>query len=229
MTDPTADRRAELIAAAASSDLSPGEAAELDALRLADSSIDVEIAELRAAIRALDGLHWDDSAPGAGLRDRVVAIDTAPVVTLAPRRRWIIGLGAAACILAGVGLGLGAGALAPSGAGPQPGAPGALGALEHVEFEGQSSDVSIDGSLVAHTWGTETILEIDGLAAGDSYSVVLIGPGGESFDSGSFLGSSVTIDCRMNAAVERPDVDSVEIRDASGTVVAAAELPAVES
>jgi hypothetical protein len=228
MSDPTADdRRAELIAAAATSDLTAAETAELDAMRAADPSIDREIAGLRATIDELGDLRWDDSAPSAGLRDRVLAIEKAPVRTIAPRRRWVLGLGVAACVLAGAGLGIGATALLdPPASGPQPGAPGVLGALEHVDFDGRASGVTIDGSLVAHTWGTETILEIDGLPAGDSYWVVLVADG-EDVDSGSFLGSTVTIDCRMNAAVDRSDVDSVQIRDADGTVVASAELPAV--
>jgi len=230
MPDHAADRRAQLIAAAASHDITAPEAAELDLLRASDPSIDVEVAELRAAVGALDGLRWDDSAPSAGLRDRVLAVGDAPVRVLAPRRRWAVALGVAACLVVGAGFGAGAlSLLAPSVEGPRPGQPGALGALEHVDFEGQPSAVSIDGSLVAHTWGTETILEIDGLGAGDSYSVVLVGAGGEIFDSGSFFGSTVTIDCRMNAAVDRPDVDSVEIRDAAGAIVATAELPAVAS
>ena len=228
MSEPTADdRRAELIAAAAAADLTPAETVELDTLRAADPSVDREIAELRATIGELGALDWDDSAPSAALRERVLAIDDAPVRTLTPRRRRLVGLGVAACLLAGAGLGAGAVALLdPQGSGPQPGAPGVLGALEHVDFEGQASSVSIDASLVAHTWGTETILEIDGLAAGDSYSVVLV-VDGEDVDSGSFLGSTVTIDCRMNAAVDRPDVERVQIRDEAGAVVATAELPAV--
>jgi anti-sigma factor RsiW len=233
MPDPAAGRRAELIAAAVSGELTPRERAEFDGLRAADPSVDVEVRELRAVLGSLDGLDWNDSAPDAVLRDRVLALDetavSAPVRTLAPRRRWLVGLGAAACLVAGAGLGIGGAALLAPERGPQPGEPGVLGALEHVDFAGEPAGVVIDGSLVAHTWGTETILEIDGLPVGDSYTVVLVDSDGEAFDSGTFLGASVTIDCRMNAAVDRPDVDSVEIRDAGGAVVASADLPAVGS
>ena len=89
--------------------------------------------------------------------------------------------------------------------------------------------MAIDGSVIAHTWGTETVLEIDGLPAGDSYSVVLVGDDGVESPSGTFFGSEVTIDCRMNAAVMRDDVSTLEIRDDSGDAVAVAMLPAAQS
>jgi hypothetical protein len=232
MTD-AADRRAELIAAAATWDLTAAEATELERLTVADPSVRDEVLELRATIArttgALDG--WDDSALPAGLRDRVLAIESpaAPVTPLRPRRTLLVGL-AAACLVVGAGVGAAvSGLVDPS---PQPqatGAPGVLGALEHIDFTGEPGGVAIDGSLVAHTWGTETVLEIAGLPAGDSYSVVLVGSDGVRFDSGSFVGSAVTIDCRMNAAVLRPEVASVAIEDVAGHVVATAALPAVES
>ncbi|WP_411699892.1 hypothetical protein, partial [Conyzicola sp.] len=119
MTDPV-ERRAELVAAAASDDLDPDEARELSLLRATDPSIDVEIAELRAMIGDLGDTPWDSSAPSAGLRDRVLAIGeaetvpatpatvppaTVPPATLPPEpapvsvvpisrgRRWALGLG----------------------------------------------------------------------------------------------------------------------------------------
>lgn len=83
------------------------------------------------------------------------------------------------------------------------------------------------GDLVAHTWGTETVLEIAGLPAGERYAVVLVARDGDVYQSGTFLGSEVTIDCRMNAALLRPDVADVEIRDDEGVVVGVAHAPAV--
>ena len=58
--------------------------------------------------------------------------------------------------------------------------------------------------------------------------MVLVTVAGDSLSSGSFLGSTVAIDCEMNAAVMREAVASVEIQDASGTVVAKAQLPSAE-
>jgi hypothetical protein len=234
MTDHAADRRAELIAGAASNDLSREEAAELSALRATDPSIDREITQLRAMIGELGALgeeSWDDSAPPDALRDRVLAVDSveaAPVRRISRGRGWLVASGMAACLAGGAVIGAGAMGIAAPGDEPRPGAPGVLGALESIDFSGEPGGARIDGSIVAHTWGTETILEVDGLPAGESYSVLLVGSDGSSVDSGSFLGSRVTIDCRMNAAIDRPVVETVEIRDATGSVVASASLPAVD-
>jgi len=104
-----------------------------------------------------------------------------------------------------------------------------LGASEPVSFSDPGVGVDVDGSLVAHTWGTETVLEVDGLPVGDPFTVVLVGEDGREIESGSFLGSEVPVDCRMNGAVLREDVDRLEIRDDAGVTITAAELPEVDS
>ena len=76
MTDPapdtSADRRAELIAAALASDLSPAEAVELDALRAVDPTVDDEIASLGGVVARLRPVDaWRDAVAGDDLRDRV--------------------------------------------------------------------------------------------------------------------------------------------------------------
>ncbi len=225
MTDLTPERRAELIAAALDDSLTAGERVELDRARAADPGIDHEIDDLRQMITRMQAAtgHWDDTTPAPTLRARVAAIGVA-TTTQAPRRRrgWLVALGAAACVLIGVGGTIGVQAL---GDAPVTGPPGTLGAVEEVDFTGERSGMSIDGALVAHTWGTETLLEIDGLPVDDTFAVTLVGSNGERFASGTFFGSTVTIDCRMNAAVPRTDVATVEISDAAGGVVASAELP----
>ena len=225
MTDLTPERRAELIAAALDDSLTADERAELDRARAGDPGIDYEISDLRQMVIRMQAAtaHWDDSAPTSTLRDRVTGIGemaTAPVPLR--RRGWLVALGAAACVLFGVGGTIGVQAL---GDAPVTGPPGTLGALEEVDFTGERSGVAVDGALVAHTWGTETFLEIEGLPVDDTYAVTLVGADGERFESGTFLGSTVTIDCRMNAAVSRADVASVEISDETGDVVASASLP----
>ncbi|WP_165068055.1 hypothetical protein [Marisediminicola senii] len=244
MTDPTdtptpwspGDRRAELVAAAVAGDLTPAERAELDALAAADASVVDEIEGMRAAVAmaAASIGRWDSSAPSGALADRIAAIagstgnEPVPDITPATRRfrPASMVLGAAACVALGAGVVLGAQAIQP---GPPSGPPGTLGAVESVDFTGEPGGVAIDGSVIAHTWGTETVLEIDGLPAGDSYSVVLVGDDGVESPSGTFFGSEVTIDCRMNAAVMRDDVSALEIRDDSGDAVAVAMLPAAQS
>ncbi|MFC5930383.1 hypothetical protein D6T64_18460 [Cryobacterium melibiosiphilum] len=237
MPDTPGERRATLIAGAISGDLSPAEQTELQALRAGDATIDDEIRELSAvsSLTAASLSGWDSSAPSPSLRERSLAVhDTVAAVSRFPapgadasttpvrRRRWLMGLAAAAC----VGIGAGGVLLSQPGTPTSPtGPPGTLGALEQISFNGEAHGVDIDGSLIAHTWGTETILRVIGLTANDPYNVVLVTEAGDTIASGSFLGSTVTIDCEMNAAVMRDAVTSVEIQDASGTVVATAELP----
>ncbi|MCU1405583.1 MAG: hypothetical protein JWQ43_1886 [Glaciihabitans sp.] len=171
----------------------------------------------------------DVSAAAAPVRPApAIALSAAP----SRRGRWIIAVAAAACIGIGAGVGIGLTAATPSApqAGPSSvvtGPPGTLGAVETISFDGSPTNVQIDGALIAHTWGTETVLHITGLPADASYGLVLVTDTGEELDSGSFLGSDVAIDCEMNAAVMRASVTKVLIQDADGTAVATAELPSV--
>jgi len=287
--DSASDRRAELIAAALASDLSPAEAVELDALRVVDPTVDDEIASLGGVVARLGPVGaWQDAPADAALRDRVesaVARDgsadaaeraesaaaaaaaaaaataaaaqraeqadpsgraeeaavapgaparlpepaSAPVVPLRPRRSRRVALtvlGAAACVAVGVGGGvLAATPRDAHVAGP----PGTLGAVEHVAFAGEPSGVAVDGDLVAHTWGTETVLTVDGLPTGEAFSVVVVDDSGAEHESGAFLGTDVTIDCRMNAAVLREHVVAVEVRGADGVEIATASVPSVDA
>lgn len=105
------------------------------------------------------------------------------------------------------------------------GPPGTLGAYEQVGFTTEVPSVDIEGGLVAHTWGTETVLEMDGISDRGPYEVVLVDRSGVERPSGTFLGSYITIECRMNAAVLRQDVTDIEIRTSGGAVLARAQLP----
>lgn len=150
--------------------------------------------------------------------------DALPVDLSSRRRPAVLVLAAAACVALGAGLGL----VLPSVVdAPPSGPPGTLGAVEQVDFTGEPTGARVEGELVAHTWGTETLLEIDGMEVGDDYRVVVIDHGGEEHDSGTFIGSTATVVCRMNAAVLREDVASVEIRRASGATLASAVVPRV--
>lgn len=199
---------------------------------------------------------WTEVAPDDALRDRLRALfdadglgatasatsapptavppapasdaPTGPEASAAPVRRpsrWVVGmLGAAAC----VGIGLGAGLLVPAAlSAPPTGPPGTLGAVEPVEVRDASDGTAIDADLVAHTWGTEAVLDATGLEVGATYAIVFIGTDGSEFSAGEMLGSPVAIHCRVNAAVLREDVARLEIRDDAGIAIAAAEVPDV--
>ncbi|PPG43825.1 hypothetical protein [Pseudoclavibacter sp. RFBA6] len=291
MTDHTAGRRGELIAAALVGELTTDEAAEFERMRASDPTIDAELAELRTLTGQVSGRpEWLDATPSDVLRDAVLAIgagggvdsrelsdgdratpaggqtgadeadgptraagsadavdarngtdeasgrgeadetDPADAAPVTPLRRPRFG-GAMLAGIAAVGLVVGVvgGSFLPRPETPPPiGDPGTLGAVEPVDFQGEPDGVEIDGSVVAHTWGTETLLTVNGLPSGEFYSVVVVDAAGEDVGSGTFLGSEVEINCAVNAAALREEVTSVEIRAKSGDIVASAALPRVE-
>lgn len=105
------------------------------------------------------------------------------------------------------------------------GPPGTLGATEPISFTGEPRGVDVDASIVAHTWGTETVMTIDGLQQG-AYTVQVVGTGGETVDSGTFIAPAQGItDCRMIAAVVRPEADAIVVSDSDGAVVMSSQLP----
>ncbi|QIS43642.1 hypothetical protein [Clavibacter capsici] len=240
------DRRGELIAAALADDLSPAETAELAAMRAADPTIDEELALLGGLPGAIRGVGaWQEAEPSDELARRIGLIadgrGEVETPTAAPdqpadlaehrahrgsrsRRTAVLLAGAAACLAIGAA---GGAFLATPRADVATGPAGTLGALEDVTFAGAPAGVDVTGDVVAHTWGTETVLSVDGLPAGDSFSVVVIDAAGGEHASGTMLGSAVRIDCRLNADVLREDAAAVEIRDAAGDPVAVAELPPV--
>jgi len=230
MTEQSSDRRAELMAAALASDLTPDELQEFDRMRLDDPSIDRELAKLGEVTGVLNTLPpWlpNESAPSDGAEGERGARSAA--VTALHRDsgrpvRFALAAGAAACLVIGVVIG----ALLPDrDAAPVAGPPGTLGAAEPVDFEGEPAGVETEAELVAHTWGTETVVQISGLDSG-SYQVVVTDTGGREYDSGTFLAASGEIECRLNAAVLREDVAAVSIRsEESGKDIAVASVPKV--
>ncbi|WP_369053963.1 hypothetical protein [Kineococcus terrestris] len=226
------DRRAELLGAAATGDLSPAEAAELDALAAADPSVAEELRAHREVLAALPprGSGWDEPVPPPGPVLPGGATRGSAAGAGAPQRRrtasrWV---GAAAAVVVGAGIGAGAVTVGREVADrPVQGPPGTLGAVEELVVLGEPEGVRADVALVAHTWGTETVLDVAGLPAGREYAVVLVRGDGAEAGSGSFLGSRVPVECRLNAAVLREDVAAVEVRDADGALVLRSEAPAV--
>lgn len=235
-----ADRRAELIAGALAGELTPAEQEELDEAARRDPSIQEELTELRGTLGRLDGvgLSWVEADPPDDLADRVAAAtgsgvpgsprpSPSPKVSPSPppgrgRSPWL--LAAAAACLVGVGV---AGTLTYQGVvdAPVQGPPGTLGAVEEISFTGEPTGSRIEASLVAHTWGTETLLEIDGFEVGETFEVVLVSTSGEEFSSGTFIGAEATVLCRMNAAIMREEVVQVRIDSTDETVRLVSDLP----
>lgn len=227
------EHRAQLLMAAASGEpLDPAEQAQLERLLAEDPTAHQDLADVSAALGALPAAGtsrwgWDDSMPPADLEDRVLAATADPDGS-ASRSRWRPAL-VAACAAGLLALG-GAGGwwIGELEAGSATGPPGTLGALEPVEFTGEPVGVEIDASVVAHTWGTETLFDVTGLEPGSTYQVVVVGADGTELLAGSFLATDGTVVCTMNAAVLRGQAEAIAIRGPAGADVLRAELPPVE-
>lgn len=191
---------------------------------------------MREVLDRLGGVDqsWIESTPPVGLADRVVAVagaeeahrDAPPArVDRAPRNSRVLLTAAAACVVGVLGT------ITYQGMADRPveGPPGTFGAVEEIDFTGEPEGSRVNASLVAHTWGTETVLELDGLEIGETFEVVLVSATGAQIPSGTFIGAEATVLCRMNAAVLREDVVQVRIVSADESVNLVAELPAVSS
>jgi hypothetical protein len=242
-------RREALLAAALAGALDERQQSEFDLACTTDPSLLADLNELRELTRRLEraDLSWEDDELPPGLADRVfgatAVTPSVPASPFPPRqlgrpgrtsrtgrtrpasanrpRRARFALAAAGLVMAGA-----VGGQAVSGAlqAPPGGPPGTLGAEEELTFSTRPAGTTFDAALVAHTWGTETVLELDGLAVGRSFEVVLVGVDGEQYVSGTFLGADRTVTCRMNAAVLRQDVSHLQIRDDDGAVVAVSDV-----
>ncbi|MDQ3359329.1 MAG: hypothetical protein M3520_10990 [Actinomycetota bacterium] len=246
-----ATRREELIAAALADDLTPAETQELADASAADPSMVDDLAELRETVSRLGAARvtWREEEPSPDLADRIAdaasfgaagaAAAGAPPARAgtrswstrpqaSTRTRWSTSLllGAAAALLVVGGFG---GQLVRSLLdAPPSGPPGTLGAVEQITFTEAPEGSAIEASLVAHTWGTETLLEVDGVAVGETFEVILVSASGQELTSGTFFGTEQTVTCRMNAALLREDLARVLIEGSDGAVLASSEVPTVE-
>ncbi|HEU0104448.1 MAG TPA: hypothetical protein VFR07_19225 [Mycobacteriales bacterium] len=237
------DRRAELLGGAVSGDLDAAEQRELDALLAADPSAAAELEEQRATVELLLR-HGSAQRPSAQLRDRVLLqlsepaahlslAGSAPSPSVRPGMgsRWWAAAATVGVLLLGSGIAVGrlsaGGADAPSVVAVS-GPPGTLGAREPLSVQA-AAGVAIDAAVVAHTWGTEAVFDVAGLTAGQTYQVTFESADGRTLDAGSFLATTGTVRCRMNAALLRPDARQLSIVGPDGSAVVAATLPAVPS
>lgn len=97
-----------------------------------------------------------------------------------------------------------------------------FGSLESLKLS--DSGVDVDGLLIPHDRGTETVLQIDGLPAGETFTVALVAADGQEVESDALLASDAPVQCRMTGPMLRDEVQRLEIRDDAGFAVLAAEL-----
>lgn len=96
---------------------------------------------------------------------------------------------------------------------------------EKIVLRGTPSGVTADARLINHTWGTELLLDVSGLPAGEKYEVVYRDRDGKAVPAGSFVGvADVVMVCRFNAAPLREDVQAIDVFDQRGGSVMRAVL-----
>jgi hypothetical protein len=165
--------------------------------------------------------HDPDAAPPP---DRVAAIRSA-AERMHPRRRSPRRSFLAGGVAAGVG-GV-AGYLGRRAREDQPAPPTAGPPTEAIAFTGDAEVTT--SSLINHTWGTELLIDLTGLAAGTTYQVVYETAEGD-VTAGSLLAvAGVVMRCRFNAATLRTEVAAIELRPPDGATVLRAQLPRAEA
>lgn len=226
----TKDHRSykELLGAYLLGHLEEAEEAELRRHLEGCESCRLEEEELRRIVALLPEEPFDElprEAPLPNLEDRTVAAATgdaaarrtAPHRSRQPVRRLTLA-GTAVAIVA---VGLIAALTVLPGTDQEPG----LGDVEPVSFSVAPEDVSVDGSVVSHTWGTEVMLDMEGLEEGETYAVAIETDDGESVPAGTFVGDAdIPVECELNGAVLREDASTVTATDAQGNVVFRSEL-----
>lgn len=103
--------------------------------------------------------------------------------------------------------------------------PPAAPPLEAVAVTTTDDGLAAEASLIAHTWGTEIILEAEGLDAGAAYRVRFEDRAGTAVPAGTFIGTGDRLlTCRMNAALLREDATAFVVEDDQGRTVIRGEL-----
>lgn len=209
----------QLLAGAAAGDLTPVEQDTLDRHLAGCAACRAELDELDAVVAALrtdpaEGTTVTPlAAPPPALGDRVVRAvrDTRQADRRRRRSTAVVAAAAAAVAL------LAAGSLLPDLLDPPP-------SREPVQLAAAVDGVESSAALVTHSWGTELLLEVEGLPAGVTYSVAFVDDEGRRFDAGAFLGvERGPVLCEMNAALPRDSAARLEIT-ARDEVVLAAEV-----
>jgi hypothetical protein len=210
----------ELLGAYLLGQLEPKEKAELESHLEGCSECRAEEAELRSVAELLGetgsrpGLE-EGLDPPPELKEKVVERTLGrprhvpPAVASAAAALLVVVIGAAALF---VGL--------PNSDGP----PG-LGDEEPVSFGSPPQGITIETSVVAHTWGTELLMEAEGFETGEVYTVSIEREDGTSVPTGTFIGvGEEEIDCALNAAVLRQNATAVVITDSDGDQVLRSNL-----
>ena len=182
-----------------------------------------ELAELRPVAGALadadpELFETDEPRPPADLLERTLSrIDEARDSEFTRRRRLRRQRSALAAAVAVLLVAVGLLVVLPQlNAPPQ----------EPLAFSEVASGVEAEGSLIAHTWGIEANLLIEGLEDGRNYRVTFTKAGGTEVPAGTFIGTDAQpVDCNLNAAVLRENATQLTVRTMDGEMILDADLP----
>ena len=232
MTDRDHRHYKELLGAYVLGHLEGEEEREVQAHLETCASCRVEIGELDEVAAVLSaysiggevepGAGTEHRAPSAGLEDRIVAAATGDRAgpETGRRRKWLTAPGLAAASLAVAALVFAAVWILPL----EPEEPG-LGDVEPISFSTEPEGVSADGEVVAHTWGTEVMLEVEGLEEGEQYKVDMTDAEGTRVSAGTLIGDNdVPVECVLNGAVLRQNAEAISVRNSDGAVVLRSDL-----
>ncbi|MEV7397412.1 zf-HC2 domain-containing protein [Aeromicrobium sp. NPDC092404] len=174
-----------------------------------------ELAPLAGLLRTVDLDALEAGLAPPPELDRMIAA-ALPGPTRRRARRWAPALaGAAVGVAATVGVML----VLPEDE-PPPAPP--VIAVKSVEAV---QGVSATAGLVDHTWGVEIKLEADGLPAGETYEMWVVGNDGTKHLAGEFVGvEDKKIVCDMSSSVLLRDAARFAVVDTQGKEVIAADL-----
>jgi hypothetical protein len=189
-----------------------------------DRRADRLLARLRAALR-------DEGDPAEPPADRVrelraqadahraravaAAGSSARPPPSLPRRRFLALGGLAAS--AGAAVALGGRALLDDDDQPLP-------PTETIALTGAPDGVRASAKLINHTWGVELLLTVSGLPPGRRYDTVYRATDGRELLAGSFLGTGREALCRMNGALLRDELATIEVRRPDGEALLRSQL-----
>lgn len=182
-----------------------------------------EIAPLANLLRRVDPDRLtDQGAPPPHLGEEIVRRVRAQATDrdarrhqpVSQRRAWALPV--AAALLAGiVGVGVGVAVAAQAGGDESGEVP-----LEAVAVSELVEGVDASAELIAHTWGTEIQLEVEGLADGASYRAVILRADGTAVPAGTFIGTGDNrMRCNLNAALLREEATGFVVTTSEGREV----------
>ena len=131
------------------------------------------------------------------------------------RRDFLLGSAAATI---GVAAGVGGAALA----GRDPDKPAIP--TEAITFSGDPGVEVAAAALIDHAWGTELLLDLQGLATGSTYDIRFTTDDGRDLHGGSLVAADVLMRCRFNVAVLRPALVAIAVAETGGRDVLRADL-----